>query len=136
MRTITHLVVHCSATPQETTIESIKNYWRNVRNWQYPGYHFIIKANGEIVQLLDISIKSNGVEGRNSTLINICYIGGIDSSGKPVDNRTTFQRFALVKLLRDLKEKFPTAIIQGHRDFPGVNKACPCFNAKTEYAFL
>ena len=136
MRTITHLVVHCSATPQETTIESIKNYWRNVQKWQYPGYHFIIKANGEIVQLLDISIKSNGVEGRNSTLINICYIGGIDSSGKPVDNRTTFQRFALVKLLRDLKEKFPTAIIQGHRDFPGVKKACPCFNAKTEYAFL
>lgn len=136
MRTITHLVVHCSATPQETTVESIKNYWRTIRKWQYPGYHFIIKANGEIVQLLDISLKSNGVEGRNSTLINICYIGGIDSKSKPTDNRTTFQRFALVKLLRELKEKFPTAIIQGHRDFPGVKKDCPCFNAKTEYSIL
>ena len=24
-------------------------------------------------------------------------------------------------------------IIQGHRDFPNQNKACPCFDAKAEY---
>ena len=24
-------------------------------------------------------------------------------------------------------------IIQGHRDFPNANKACPCFDAKAEY---
>lgn len=136
MRNITHLVVHCSATPQNTTIESIKNYWRTVRKWRSPGYHYIIKANGEVVKLLDIESVSNGVAGRNSTLINICYIGGVTSAGVPVDNRTPQQKASMLTLLKELKQKFPKAIIQGHRDFPGVAKACPSFNAKAEYANL
>lgn len=136
MRNITHLVVHCSATPQNTTIESIKNYWKTVRKWVSPGYHFIIKANGEIVQLLDIGQISNGVAGRNSTLINICYLGGVNTSGIPVDNRTPAQKTSLLSLLTELKRKFPNAIIQGHRDFPGVAKACPSFDAKSEYSKL
>ena len=28
---------------------------------------------------------------------------------------------------------YPEAEILGHRDFPGVAKACPCFDAKKEY---
>jgi N-acetylmuramoyl-L-alanine amidase len=28
---------------------------------------------------------------------------------------------------------FPNAIIQGHKDFPNVAKACPSFDAKAEY---
>ena len=28
MRTITHLVVHCTATPKNTTIASIRRYWK------------------------------------------------------------------------------------------------------------
>ena len=40
---------------------------------------------------------------------------------------------ALIKLLNELRAKYPKAIIQGHRDFPGVNKACPSFDAKSEY---
>ncbi|MDY0102817.1 MAG: N-acetylmuramoyl-L-alanine amidase [Lentimicrobium sp.] len=136
MRNITHIVVHCSATPQTTTIESIKSYWKNVRGWKSPGYHFIIKANGEVVQLLDIGSVSNGVGGRNSTLINICYLGGVNASKVPIDNRTPQQKASLLTLLGEMKRKFPRAIIQGHRDFPGVAKACPSFNAKAEYANL
>jgi N-acetylmuramoyl-L-alanine amidase len=37
-------------------------------------------------------------------------------------------------VLYSWKKKYPTAIIQGHRDFSGVNKACPSFDAKKEYA--
>lgn len=136
MRNITHLVIHCSATPQNTTIESIKNYWKNVRGWRNPGYHFIVKADGEVVQLLSISNVSNGVEGRNSTLINICYLGGVDANKVPVDNRTPAQKASILSLLKQMKLQFPAAIIQGHRDFPGVAKACPSFNAKAEYSSL
>lgn len=136
MRNINYIVIHCTATPHNTTIESIQKYWRDVLKWNAPGYHFIIKATGELVQLLPIDQTSNGVAGYNSQCINIAYIGGIDSNGTPIDNRTPAQKEMLVKLLKQLKQLFPKAIIQGHRDFPGVKKACPCFNAKNEYKNL
>ena len=89
-----------------------------------------------VVQLLEIDKVSNGVKGFNSVSINISYIGGIDSKNKPIDNRTEAQKKALFDLLKKLKKQFPKAIIQGHRDFPGVKKACPSFNAKEEYEHL
>jgi N-acetylmuramoyl-L-alanine amidase len=89
-----------------------------------------------MVKLLDIENVSNGVAGRNLTLINICYLGGVTPANVPVDNRTPQQKASMLSLLKELKRKFPKAIIQGHRDFPGVAKACPSFNAKIEYANL
>ncbi len=136
MREIKFLAVHCTATPQTATVSSIQSYWRNVLKWKMPGYHFIIKPNGEVVQLLDIEKVSNGVKGFNSVSINISYIGGVDAQNKPIDNRTEAQKKALLDLLKKLKKQFPKAIIQGHRDFPGVKKACPSFDAKEEYKNL
>lgn len=136
MREIKFLAVHCTATPQTATVSSIQSYWRNVLKWKMPGYHFIIKPDGEVVQLLEIEKVSNGVKGFNSVSINISYIGGVDSQNKPIDNRTEAQKKALLDLLKKLKKQFPKAVIQGHRDFPEVKKACPSFNAKEEYKNL
>lgn len=136
MRKIDYLVVHTSATPQTTTVESIKRYWKEVLGWKNPGYHYIIKADGEEVNLLPIEQISNGVGGYNSRIINVCYIGGIDANGKAVDNRTPQQKATLLARLKKLKAMFPNAKIQGHRDFPNVAKSCPCFDAKKEYAAL
>ena len=133
MRDIKYIVVHCTATPQTTSVESIKQYWKTQLGWKMPGYHFMIKPSGEVVNLLPIEQISNGVKGFNSISINISYIGGIDAQGKPVDNRTPKQKESLKTLLKELKNKFKNAIIQGHRDFPNVKKACPSFDAKTEY---
>lgn len=136
MRNIKYIAVHCSATQPTATVSSIQNYWKTQLGWKNPGYHFIIKADGEIVSLLPIEQVSNGVQGFNSVTINICYIGGIDPSGKPKDTRTPAQKQSLLSKLKELKKKFPNAIIQGHRDFPNVKKACPSFDAKTEYKDL
>lgn len=125
--------MHCTATSQKTSISAIQSYWKNNLGWEMPGYHFIILPNGEAVQLLPIEQVSNGVAGFNSELINIAYLGGVDATNKPLDNRTPAQKVTILKLLSDLKKKFPTAIIQGHRDFPNVKKACPSFDAKKEY---
>jgi len=133
MRNIKYIAVHCTATAQTATVSSIQNYWETNLGWKMPGYHFIIKADGEIVNLLPIDQVSNGVKGYNSVSVNVCYIGGIDSNKKPKDTRTPAQKDSLLKLLKELKQKFPAAIIQGHRDFPNVRKDCPCFNAKPEY---
>lgn len=131
MRQIDYIVLHCTATAQNAKIESIQKYWREVMHWNSPGYHFIIEKDGTIHNLLSIELVSNGVKGFNHNSINISYIGGIDENGKPVDNRTLFQKQSQLKLLTELTDKFPNAKIQGHRDFPGVKKACPSFDVKT-----
>lgn len=136
MRSIKYLAVHCTATSQNTSISAIQSYWKNQLGWKMPGYHFIVKPDGEVANLLPIDQVSNGVKGFNGQTINISYIGGVDAKNVPVDNRTPQQKATLLKLLRELKQKFPTALIQGHRDFPNVKKACPSFDAKKEYKDL
>ena len=144
MRTIKYIAVHCTAGSQHTTIKELQQEFKR-KGWKSPGYHYVVTADGTITQLLSEEKPSNGVKGYNRVLINVAYIGGIDAEGKPTDNRTTEQKTALRTLLKLLHGKYPAAIIQGHRDFsPDLNhdgritpgeyiKACPCFDAKTEY---
>lgn len=144
MRAIKYIAVHCTASSQHTTIKELQQEFRR-KGWKNPGYHYVVAADGTITQLLDEDKVSNGVKGYNSVLINVAYIGGIDAEGKPVDNRTAAQKASLAGLLGVLRKKYPTATIQGHRDFsPDRNrngriepseyiKACPCFDAKAEY---
>ena len=106
MREIKYLAVHCTATPQTTSVESIKHYWKAHLGWKMPGYHFIIKPNGEVVQLLEIEKVSNGVKGFNSVSINISYIGGVDAQNKPIDNRTEAQKRHCMICLKNLKSSF------------------------------
>ena len=136
MRKIQYIVIHCTATSQETSIESILNYWRNILNWKNPGYHYLISSNGIIRQLLNINKIANGVYGYNANSIHISYIGGIDANGKATDNRTPVQIIAQLNLLFELKKRFPNAEILGHRDFPNVNKECPSFNVKEWLAHI
>ncbi len=136
MRKIEYIAVHCTATQPNTAIKAIQDYWKNHLGWKNPGYHYVIKADGEIVNLLPITEVSNGVKGYNHNTINISYIGGVDNDNKPKDTRTPEQKKTLLLLLSQLKKEFPNATIQGHRDFPGVKKACPSFDAKKEYIHL
>ena len=136
MRNINYIAIHCTATQPETSIASIQNYWKNNLGWKNPGYHYIIDRFGNVVNLLPIELVSNGVQGYNSQTINISYVGGIDKSGKPKDTRTEAQKQSILKILKELRVKFPKAKIQGHRDFPNVKKACPSFDAKKEYSLI
>jgi N-acetylmuramoyl-L-alanine amidase len=52
----------------------------------------------------------------------------------PKDTRTEAQKKTLITLLRTLKARYPNATIHGHREF--ANKACPSFDAKSEYSAL
>lgn len=131
MRNIKYIVIHCTAGSQTQSIESIQAFWRNVRGWNTPGYHHIIKPSGEIVDLLPINKVSNGVAGHNSKCINIAYIGGVDKNLKPVDNRTEEQKKSILELIAKYKKMFPSADVRGHRDFEGVRKDCPSFDVKS-----
>lgn len=132
LRNIKHIVIHCTATPPATTLESIKKYWKEVRGWKdVPGYHYIILNDGEVVKLLDEKKNCNGVYKHNSTCISVAYIGGIDKQGKPKDTRSRAQENAMFDLIVELTERYSKADVLGHRDFPGVAKACPSFDVKS-----
>ncbi len=125
MRRIDNIVIHCTATPLTTKVESIQAYWQNVLGWSNPGYHIIIRADGTHQRLAPDSSICNGVRGHNAHSLHISYIGGRMS-----DDRTEEQKIAMIILLRQLKQLYPAAQIKGHRDFPGVSKACPNFDVK------
>lgn len=125
MRDIKYIVLHCTATSQEATVENIKKYWKERLKWKSVGYHYIIDKHGVITQLADDSKMVNGVRGYNSVSLHISYIGGKDG-----DDRTHLQKEAQRVLIKMLKNKYPEAIIQGHRDFEGVKKSCPNFDVK------
>ena len=144
MRSIKYIVVHCTAGSQKQSIEDIKRFWKSL-GWKNNGYHYLITSDGIINNITPIEKVANGVAGFNSSSIHVCYVGGIDRKGKPVDNRTEFQKASLLDILTELKSKFPNAKILGHRDFsPDKNKNgkietweyikyCPCFDAKEQY---
>lgn len=131
MRTIKYIVVHCTATQPTATVEALKRYWKEEKGWgDTPGYHYLIKRGGEIVPLLEEEKISYGTYGHNKECIHIAYIGGIDKDGNPLDNRTPRQIHSMFDALVCLSEKYPGAQILGHRDFPGVKKACPSFDVR------
>src|SRR5687767_2019571 len=94
-REIKYIVIHCTATQPEAKISDIQAYWKNHLGWNNPGYHFIIKRDGDVIQLQKEDKIANGVQGVNKNSVHISYIGGIDKKGKPVDNRTKAQEDAM-----------------------------------------
>jgi N-acetylmuramoyl-L-alanine amidase len=133
IREIKYIVIHCTATQPNTKKEAILSYWKNTLKWKTVGYHRLIDANGVIHELAKFEQITNGVKGYNSESIHFSYIGGIDESGRPKDTRTLKQKESLLYLVKQAKKQFPNAIVQGHKDFKGVAKACPSFDAKNEY---
>jgi N-acetylmuramoyl-L-alanine amidase len=132
-RSIKYIVVHCTATAQSATVGAIQRYWRENLKWKSSGYHKIIEPNGTITTLATDDKICNGVAGYNSVSLHVSYIGGVDSKGKGLDNRTEAQKRALCEVIYGWKRTYPNAIIQGHRDFAGVKKECPSFDAINEY---
>lgn len=132
MRKIDKIIIHCSATPEGKpfTVADIDR-WHRDRGWQGIGYHYVVYLDGSIHKGRSEEIIGAHCSGQNAHSIGICYIGGLDASGKAKDTRTPAQRKALHELVSDLKTRYPAATIHGHNEF--ANKDCPCFNVKNEF---
>lgn len=125
------IAIHCSATQakQDIGAQEIDRMHR-LRGFNSIGYHFVIRRDGRVEAGRPLTQRGAHVEDFNHCSIGICLVGGVDSKLKPEANFTPNQLGALVALLTDLGSDFPLAVIQGHRDFPNVAKACPSFNVK------
>ena len=132
MRKIDMIVVHCSGSRcnHPYTMQQLHHDHVVVNGWFYIGYHFYITRDGVVHVCRPIERMGAHALGYNAHSIGICYEGGLSPSGCIADTRTPEQKTAMRQLIIDLHRRFPTIkTVLGHRDLPGVQKACPCFDA-------
>lgn len=130
MRPVSHIIIHCSATPEgrDVTAATIRQ-WHKAKGWRDIGYHYIIRLDGTIEQGRPLDQPGAHCTGHNADSIGICYIGGLAADCKtPKDTRTADQKASLISLIKQLLQQFPTATIHGHNEFAA--KACPSFNVQ------
>ncbi|CAB4120932.1 lysozyme [uncultured Caudovirales phage] len=126
---IKFLTVHCAATPEgrEVSAEQISS-WDKARFGQ-TSYHWVVELDGTAIRTLEDDEKGAHTGGHNTGNIGVCYVGGVCKDNKtPKDTRTEAQKVALRKIVADYQAKRPKMIVRGHRDWPGVAKACPSFD--------
>lgn len=127
MRSISEIIIHCSATPagRPVTVADI-TAWHRARGFNTIGYHYVVLLDGTVAAGRPESVIGAHCLGHNDRSIGVCYVGGLDAHGKPADTRTPQQRKALRDLVAELRRRFPGATVHGHREFAA--KACPCFD--------
>ena len=141
-RRISKIILHCTATSEgrDYTVNQIRD-WHLQRGFSNIGYHYVIGRDGTIYNGRPVEKVGAHTEGHNTDSIGIAYIGGCESdinnpdwAMKPKDTRTVEQKEALEWLIALLRSQYGNIPVYGHRDF--ANKACPSFDAKTEYKNL
>ena len=139
MWTITLIVVHCSAVKpdQLSSAAQIDTWHRNDRHYKFGiGYHYVIRRNGDIEPGRPEYMIGAHCQNHNKYSIGVCYEGGLNARGQPADTRTPEQKAAMRRLLEELHERYPRAVIVGHHDLNPM-KDCPCIeNVAREYADL
>ena len=129
MRTITLIIVHCSANKAGSTLRmaDIDRYHRSL-GWKGCGYHYVIPTDGTIERgRLEEQVGAH-CKNHNRHSIGVAYIGGLAGDGKtPCDTRTEAQKRALRSLLQDLHKRYPRALIVGHCDLDPHKPHCPGF---------
>lgn len=137
-RRIDRIVLHCTASRRDATVDEILHYWKAIKRWRNPGYHYLIDEMGRRHILQHLSKPTNGVKGFNWNSVHISYIGGRQG----IDDRTSAQKVQMEKLLLELCSDsiLGPVPIMGHRDLsPDIDgngiitpdewtKLCPSFD--------
>lgn len=130
-----YITVHCTATPPSVNcgVKEVDAMHR-ARGWSECGYHVIIRRSGEIEYGRSITKKGAGVLYYNDDNIQVSLEGGVDENNNPEFNYTEAQMCALRYKIAVFIGTY--GIIQenikGHRDWPNVKKACPCFDVQAK----
>ena len=98
MRTITLIIIHCSATPEGKSLSAEACRQDHIRHRRFRdiGYHFYITRDGEIQPGRPLEKVGAHCLKHNKHSIGICYEGGLDAEGQAKDTRTLEQRGALL----------------------------------------
>lgn len=126
---IKYLTIHCAATPEGRDVKAKTiSSWDQARFGQ-TSYHWVVELDGSKHRTLPDTVRGAHVGGHNTGNIGVCYVGGMDRLNKaPKDTRTLAQKRSLREIVADYKRNTPGLVVRGHRDWPGVRKACPSFD--------
>jgi len=135
---VNFLVVHCAATPPSLDVGATEiDRWHRDRGFLGIGYHFVIRRDGTAEPGRPLHEMGAHVRGWNNKSIGICLVGGVDEDKQPAMNFEQAQLETLKMLLENVPQVLGAAGVQtkdvgvlGHRDFPGVHKACPSFDVR------
>jgi len=130
--TVRFLTIHCAATPEGRDVSADTVASWDIARFGQESYHHIITLDGVTHRRLADDVKGAHVAGHNTGNIGVAYVGGVDKAMKPKDTRTVAQKKALQQIVTTYRAKYPGIKVLGHRDWPGVKKACPCFTVATE----
>lgn len=147
MRKIDTIIIHCSASRPGVDLHArdIDRMHREQNGWNGIGYHYVVCLDGTIEPGRDESEIGAHARGYNGDSIGICYVGGLDASGRAADTRTQTQKDSLNYLVNDLCRKYKIVKVIGHRDISTDKngngkvdpweriKECPCFDVIPEY---
>jgi len=153
MGQLTHLIIHCTATPEGRHVdaEDIRRWHTSPismggRGWRQVGYSDMIYLDGSLINLtpynydnkIDPWEVTNGVRGMNSRARHAVYAGGLvydyetplDEDEKPgfmaADTRTPHQLYTMEIYVKYMILRHPNILVGGHNQFAA--KACPSFN--------
>lgn len=133
MLPITDLTIHCAATPEGRNVTAASIEQWDIQKFGQKSYHWIVLLDGTKHRSLEDNVRGAHVGGHNTGNIGVCYVGGMDAAmAHPKDTRTAAQKAALREIVAEYRAKYPGIHVRGHRDWPGVAKACPSFNVATE----
>ena len=129
---VTHLTIHCAATPEGRFVTADQLCQWDTAKFGQVSYHWVVELDGTKHQTLRDDQLGAHVGGHNHGNIGVCYVGGMDTAmHNPKDTRTDAQKASLLDLVKLYRVRYPGIIVQGHRDWPGVAKACPSFDVKS-----
>lgn len=132
------IVIHYSATPIERDFTAADiDQMHRLRGFNEIGYHYFIRKDGTVEKGRDMDQPGRfeqgaHSQGENAASIGICYEGGVSAAAPNTgyDTRTRAQKVAMEALILTLLDRFPKAIVEGHRDMPGAATQCPGFDAR------
>lgn len=137
MRSLNEIIIHCTDTrpnwwADRTSAEKVaevRRWHTEERGWSDIGYHFLIDRDGTVVEGRPLETTGAHVKGHNTGTVGISLFGGHGGSAGDQfqDNFTEDQERALMQLIRQLQDNYPTITsISGHNQYAA--KACPTFS--------
>lgn len=119
---VKRLIVHHSASPRETTVETIRE-WHKAKGFDDVGYHRVIDGDGKLHATRSLTLQGAHTLGCNGDSWGLCVTG---------DNTRDDRRWsevqieALERFVDAACEVVPGLIVCGHRDAVGGKTKTEC----------
>lgn len=126
---ITHVAVHHTALPSHVGPERIANVHvnedlgRGKEAWPSIGYHFFIRAEGDILQTQPLEKEVYHVAGHNPYTLAVAFAGSFMNGFTPTPQQIYAGARLTAWLLQDLH--IPISNVLGHQEFPDNHTVCP-----------